>query len=214
MPAEKLEPVRIDLDYARVESCEEEGFIVEMNGHAFTARKAVACLVEPEPGDLVMVSTDSFGRSYVLSVLERETNGDVSLAFDNDVEIKLKNGRLRAAAQDGIDLVSAGNVSMVSAGLSISSLLAELNVHRTSFVGGLLEGHVDKIKMVGQTCESIFERVSQKVKNSYRWVSGLDQVKAEHMSYLVKKLMSLRGKYSVITAEEDVRVDGKHILMG
>ena len=77
-----------------------------------------------------------------------------------------------------------------------------------------MQGQIAKIKLIGQTCDSVFERVSQRVKRSYRWVDELDQLKAGQLNYLVKTLMSLRGKYSVLTAQEDVRIDGDKILMG
>ena len=42
----------------------------------------------------------------------------------------------------------------------------------------------------------------------------LDQLEAGQLDHRAKKLLSLRGKYSVITAEKDVRIDGDKILMG
>jgi hypothetical protein len=130
------------------------------------------------------------------------------------VELKTRDGRFSIAAQNGIDLVTAKDTSMVSAELSVSSMQAEVNIQHLTFFGMFLQGQIERIKLIGQACDSIFERVSQRVKRSYRWVEELEQLRAGQLNYLVKKLMSLRGKYSVLTAEEDVRIDGDKILMG
>jgi hypothetical protein len=134
--------------------------------------------------------------------------------FEGDVEFKAKEGRFRVAAQEGIDLVTAKDTALVSPELSINSIQADVSIQHLSFFGTFLQGQIERIKLIGEACDSIFERVSQRVKRCYRWVDELDQLKAGQLNYLVKKLMSLRGKYSVLTAEEDVRIDGDKILMG
>jgi hypothetical protein len=130
------------------------------------------------------------------------------------VDLKTKNGRLRLAAQKGLDLVSAGETAIVSGELSINSLQAEINIQRLSFFGTFLKGQVEKIKLIGQACDSVFERASQNVKRCFRRVEEVDQLNAGQIDYKAKKLMSLRGKYSILTAQEDVRIDGDKILMG
>ena len=110
--------------------------------------------------------------------------------------------------------MSAKDTALTSAQLSVNSVQAEVNIQQLSFFGNFLQGQIQKIKLIGQTCDSFFERVSQRVKRCYRRVEELDQLTAGQLNYRVKKLMSLRGKYSVLTAEEDVRIDADKILMG
>ena len=202
------------LEYCSVTDSEGRFFTVETASETLTAKKSVNCLVEPLPGDTVLISRTDSGRCYILGVLERAEAGPSTLVFDGDVELKTTDGRFSVAAQDGIDLVTAKDTSMVSAELSVNSMEAEVNIQHLSVFGMFLEGQIERIKLIGQACDSIFDRVSQRVKRSYRRVEELDQLKAGQLSYFVKKLMSLRGKYSVLTAEEDVRIDGDKILMG
>jgi len=118
------------------------------------------------------------------------------------------------AAQEGIDLVSAKDTALISAQLSVNCVQAEVTIQHLSFFGNFLQGQIQKIKLIGQACDSVFERVSQRAKRCYRRVEDLEQLTAGQLNYRVKKLMSLRGKYSVLTAEENVRIDGDKILMG
>jgi hypothetical protein len=162
----------------------------------------------------VLISETPSAECYVLSILDRSAEGPSTLSFDGDVELNARSGRVRVAAQEGIDLVSAGDTQLVSSSLSVSTLQAEVTAQDLSFFGTLFQGQIDRIKLMGQTCDSVFERVSQKAKRSYRRIEELEHVAAGQLTCQVKKLLSLRGKYSVLTAEEDVRIDGDKILMG
>jgi hypothetical protein len=212
--ARVLKSEEVLLEYGRVTGSEGRFFTVETGSAKLKATKSVSCLVEPVTGDTVLISVAPSGRCYVLGILEREDIGPASVVFEGDVEFKAKEGRFRVAAQEGIDLVSAKDTVLVSPELSINSVQADVSIQQLSFFGTFLEGQIERIKLIGEACDSIFERVSQRVKRCYRWVDELDQLKAGQLNYLVKKLMSLRGKYSVLTAEEDVRIDGDKILMG
>jgi hypothetical protein len=213
-PACVLDGEHVALEYGRVIWCEEGEFTVETDSGTVEARKSINCLVEPLAGDAVLVSQAGWRGNYVLAILEREVMAPTTLVFDGDVELKSEIGRVRVAAQEGIDLVSAGRTNIVSRRLAIHSGEADINVPRLSFFGSLLQAQVATIKLLGQTCDSVFERTSQRVRWSYRWVEELEHLTAGQFRCLAKKLLSLRGKYSVITAEEDVRIDGDKILMG
>ena len=201
------------LEYGTVKLAEGDAFRVAAESGAVTAKRSFSCLVEPLSGDTVLVSRAASG-CYILAILERHGNQHACLAFKGDADLRVKQGRLRVAAQEGIDLVTAKDTALVSPELSVNSVQAEVSIQHLSFFGAFLQGQIAKIKLIGQTCDSVFERVSQRAKRSYRWVEELEQLTAGQLSYLVKKLMSLRGKYSVLTAQEDVRIDGDKILMG
>jgi hypothetical protein len=212
--ARVLDSEQAFLEYGKVIGSEDRYFTVETDRAEMQATKSVSCLVEPLPGDTVLVSQTASGKCYVLSILEREDQGPTSLAFDGDVDLRAREGRLRLAAQEGIDLVSAKDTALISAQLSVNSVQGEVSIQHLSFFGNFLQGQIQKIKLIGQACDSVLERVSQRVKRCYRRVEELDQLTAGQLNYRVNKLMSLRGKYSVLTAEEDVRIDGDKILMG
>jgi len=57
-------------------------------------------------------------------------------------------------------------------------------------------------------------RFSQRVKNAYRRVEGMDQLRAQHIDHAADKTMSLRGENTLMTAKQLVKVDGEQIHMG
>ena len=211
--ARVLENEETFLEYGTVKLAEGGTFRVDAESGDVAGKRSFSCLVEPLAGDTVLVSRAVSG-CYILAILERPGDQHACLAFEGDTDLRVKQGRLQVAAQEGIDLVTAGDAALVSPKLSVNSVQADLSIQHLSFFGTFLEGQIQRIKLIGQTCDSVFERVSQRVKRCYRWVEEVEHLKAGQLSYVVKKLMSLRGKYSVLTAEEDVRIDGDKILMG
>jgi hypothetical protein len=205
----------ISLQYGKVLEPLEPGWLrLETAAGIVKATRAANCLVEPEPGDLALLSADEFGRAYLLAVLERAGQGPVALTFEHDVDLKAPAGRMRIAAGQGVELVAGPELQIAAGKLGLHAAEAEVCVPQMSYYGQFLEAQVERIKLFGEACDSVFERVSQRVQRSYRWVAELDQLHAGHLNYLVKKLMSLRGQYAVVTAEKDVRIDGDKILMG
>jgi hypothetical protein len=213
-PVANLERAAIELDYGVVRDKGGPGLGVDTGGTRVTAERAAGCLIEPEPGDLVLLTRDSFGRSYVLSVLTRANSNATSLDFTGDVALRITRGRLTASATEGVDLAAGGEMNLFAPALNLAAAEADLNVSRLRFVGSILESSIDKIKLAAKTCDSVFERVSQRVQNSYRRITGLENVKAGNLTFAADKLLSLRGRYSAMTAEKDVRIDGDKILMG
>jgi hypothetical protein len=62
--------------------------------------------------------------------------------------------------------------------------------------------------------DSLFERVSQRVKRSFRTVEDIDQLKAKKIDYAAESTLALRAEHAVVHGEELIKVDGKQIQLG
>ncbi|WP_437872626.1 DUF3540 domain-containing protein [Sorangium sp. So ce363] len=213
--ARKQEPrALVTQEFGTVVRADGAALVVETDAGELRAKRAKGCLLEPEAGDLVLVAVATDGRCYVLSVLEREDGAPGSIVADGDLNIKLPAGRLGVAAQDGIGLVSAKEVAVVSAGLSVNAVDGNVALQRLSFVGTLLRAEIGKAKVLAGSLDSVLERLSQRVKRSYRTVEESEQLRAERVDYVAKKTMSLRGENTLVTAQELVKIDGEQIHLG
>jgi hypothetical protein len=83
-----------------------------------------------------------------------------------------------------------------------------------NFLGSAIQGRTGTIKLFARSCDSVFERVTQRAERSYRWVSGLEQLKAGRLNYQVKKLLSMRSKYASLVAKDNVKIDAKQVHLG
>jgi hypothetical protein len=180
----------------------------------YDAQQAVSCLTQPLLGDKVLLVGSFVDGFYVLAVLKREEGQKHTLSFHGEVDFRAEDGRLTIAAQEGMTLASAKDIALASSELDIHSVKSEVSIHRLIFNGGFWLGQVERLKLIATTFDSIVERLSQRIKRSYRTVEDIDQLRAGRLDYLIDKLLSLRGKYAMFTAKEDVKIDAERIHMG
>lgn len=192
---------------------EGRDWMVRTRSGAHRARRAVSCLVEPEVEDRVLLVIEG-DQAWVLAVLERSPGAAVRLAAEGDLSLNLPGGRFTAAAQDGIELVSGSETALVSPDLRIDATRACVSADQLSFLGRLLQGEVEGVKLVAGFFDSILDRLSRRVKRSYRVVEEVDQLRAEQIDYTARKNARIHGQNAILTAQDLVKVDGEQIHVG
>jgi hypothetical protein len=212
--ARKLDQAGVFQDVGTIVREEGPVFVVRTGSGDFRARRAVSCLVEPEVDDYVLVSGAPDGRAWVLAVLEREPGAGASLTADGDLRIKLPAGRFAVVAQEGVDLLSGKDVNVVSGEVKVSAVEGSVTLDRLSYLGSFVRAEVEKIKLAASTFDSVLDRISQKVRRSYRIVAEMDQLRAEQVDHEARQTMSLRARNTLVTAEELVKLDGEQIHLG
>ena len=189
-------------------------FAVETRSGTYEARQAVSCLISPRKNDKVLLMGNFPGDLYILAVLERDAEQKQSLSFQGDVDFTVKSGRLTITSEQGLKFSSARDIDFASPVLNVHSLQSEVHIHRLIFSGNFWLGQVEKIRLIVSAFDAVIERLTQRIKRSYRTIEEIDHLKAGRLDYLVDKLLSLRGKYSMFTAKEDVKIDAERIHMG
>jgi hypothetical protein len=212
--AKKIDPSRVFQEGGAVLRLEGPCVVVETTSGKYRARRAVSCLVAPEPGDRVLVAALEDGTVYVLAILEREEGQATAISVDGDLTVQLPNGRFSVAAQEGVNLISGKDVAIVTGGLEVNAVRGSFAVEHLSFLGTFLQANIEKAKLVAGSLDSSLERLSQRVKRSYRFVEEIDQVRADQIDYAAKKSLSLHARNAMVTAEELVKLDGEQIHVG
>ncbi len=178
------------------------------------ARRAVSCLVEPEAGDRVLLATDEEGQAFVLAVLTRRPGAAVRLGAEGDVTWSLPQGRFSVAAAQGVGLATAGEASIAAATLRVTAADAALHLDEVSFLGRLVHAQVETLKLVASALDQTLERFWHRVKRSYRFVAEQDHVRAGHLDYAAKENAHVRGRNTLVTAEQLVKVDAGQVHLG
>jgi hypothetical protein len=194
----------------------EEGasLSVQAESGTYRARRAFSCLVEPVVGDVVLLSGLPDGACYVLAILEREAEVPARLVTEGDLEVRLPKGRFVVAAQEGVELVSAQQVSVTAGGVRVNADEGHVVLRQLSLLGSFVRAEFDTIKVFAESCDSAFDRLLQRVKRSYRFVSEHDQVRAAQIDYTAENNATLRGGNTLISAKDLVKVDGEQIHLG
>jgi hypothetical protein len=189
--------------------------VVETETREVRAKRATSCLLEPAPGDLVLIAGVDMGRqAYVLAVLEREEGAPATLVADGDLDIKLPGGSFGVVASESVRMVASKEVSVVSGAIHVNAVDGSVALERLSFLSKFIRAEVGRAKIFGETVDSVLERVSQRLKRSYRIVEECDHVRAEQIDYAAKKRLSLHGENALVTAQHLAKIEGDQIHLG
>lgn len=196
----------------RVKIKDDNCFWLETSRGLHKAKKSVSCLIEPLVFDEVLLSFNHNKNTYILAVLERERDVQSDIIFESDVSIKVKNGDLGFVAQK-LDL-KGNDIDLASKNLDIRSLRGKASISDFAFLGRVFRGNINAVKIISKTMSSITERLTQKARQSYRWIEDLELTEAGRLRFSVKDSLFMKGKRSSLIAEKKVKIDGEKIHLG
>lgn len=151
------------------------------------ARAAKSCLVAAEAGDRVLCSTDG-DLVHVLAVI---SGGETTtIATPNKLEIAAPELAVRAK----------------SALLSLDALRVFGRSVDATFGG--------KASIMAERIESRASRIVQRAKDAYRFVEGLDQLRAGNVDVRAEGLAAVRGENTIVSARVLAKLDGEQVKIG
>jgi hypothetical protein len=220
--ARKLSSVESEQEWPSKGTMQEHGVILRINGRSIIvrspsgeveAKRAHSCLVEPLVGDYVLVSCSSRKDAYVLAVLEREVGVATTLEVEGDLRIA-PVGRVTIASPLGIDLESTQEVRVTSNHLEVDAQRGSFVINQLSLLSGKVEAQMARARVIGEALDSVFQRVSQTVKRSFRVVEETDHLEARDVQWSSTETMSIHSKNTLLTSDELVKLDGTQIHLG
>jgi len=168
-------------------------------------RRAFSCLVEPQPGDTVLVANIG-GEPMVLAVLVRPGLGDAILALPDPA------AALTVRAQ-AVSIEAATLIEMAAPDIGLRARGLRLTADAFSVIAKLALLAGDKLRSLARDQMTSAERIS--VQATQR-VTNIDEVDIERARIRVKEadLSSARAQTAVVQARDDLRFDGKRVLIG
>lgn len=200
-------------EYGAVLRVDGSAYIVETDDGEVRARRATSCLLEPATGDLVLLAAVKSAH-YILAVLDREEGAPSRLVSDGDLQIRSQSGSLGLAAPGGVHVISGKDLSMAASTFRVQAKEGHVALELFSFISKMARGEVDRAKLIGRSLDSALERLSQRVKRSYRIVEEADHVRADRIDYAAKGNLALHGENAKITGAHVVKIDGDQIQVG
>jgi hypothetical protein len=206
--ARKIEVKAVYQQYGEVVGLEGELVTVRTPLADVSARRAASCLLAPAVGDRVLLVVEERGESFVLAVLEQRDASAATIAVEGDLTLRSIKGKVSVAAHDGIDLVTAAALRLAGAAIDVAA------AEGISVIGSAVKAELDKVKLVATSLDSILERVSQRVKRSYRVVEELDHLQARHLDYTASGNAHVHGKNALVSADDLVKLNADQIHVG
>lgn len=187
-------------------------WVVEMPTGLKYADKAFSCMVEPQSGDKVLVSS-SGNTGYILAVLER-SDPDMTLNFPGNVELRTDAGAVQVKASDRVSISAVNRLDLVSAHCDISASRTDLTNHQLRVTSESVEAKTGSVKWFGKRLDSVVNRITQHAQYVMRNIEGVETLNAGNLLQTVRNSLSVRSNHATITSKKDMRIDGERIHMG
>ena len=177
---------------------EEEAMVTLDTGEQIHAVQATSCLLAPVIGDTVLVFSGP-EQAFMLSVLTREATvtAEIGVTGAKDVALKTK-GSLALSSPDV--KVSAKRLTILTESLMQTGKQLVSNFSRS------LETYVDKM-LNARTITTTAQSRSSAIKET-------ETLKAGILVQNIDSVATQNSDISMITAEEDVRLDAKRVSVG
>lgn len=176
------------------------------------AERALSCLVAPEVGDTVLLAVPPVGAIYVLAVLARTLDGELSIASDRDIALRSR-GEICIAAARKVETRSA-YVTTTAHRVETSSTEASFSVGKLEIVAAVVHANAERVKSVLGMFDAVLERVSQHVKRSYKFVEEVEIKRAREVDVHVERSYRLRTQNTLMDAEQIVKVQAEQVHLG
>lgn len=213
--ARNIEPPRLALGYATVASRNGDDVIIHTSTGRTSARKAFGCLLIPEAGDQVLISEDNFGRSYVLSVLERSDDlAESRIALNGPTRIEVTDGDMTLTAESGLEMTSPAHIAMAAVELDVHAGRAEIAIEETHMTGKSFSAGIERIRTVARTMDSFIKSWVQRMSSCFRYVGEIDETQAVSSRQLVEGTLTVQTGNSVHMAEGHIKIDAEQIHLG
>jgi Protein of unknown function (DUF3540) len=183
------------------------------DGGIHLARIAVGCLIQPEPGDRVLIASAD-GALWVLTVLDRTSNAPVRLGAEGDIDIVSASGEIKLLAAESVTIDAGKNARIAAPEVELHAGIGRFVIEELTQVGRSARYFVDRIRSMGDVLESFAEHVLVKAKRGSRFIAESDQMRAGAIDHRAEGTLQLHAETSFITADTVVRVDADQIHMG
>jgi hypothetical protein len=198
---------------ATVKGVSTQSLMIELDVGVMNARTAFSCLVAPIVGDSVLVNRS--GNDYfVLSVLERHTDQNMTLAFPASVKMTASKGQMDFSASSDINLLSTSTTRLLAQQISMASADLTLNTGKLSANATDIESHSQTAKLYTHMLSTVAKQMSQKTEVLIRWVEKVETLNIGNLIQNIRQNYTSHANQAVITASKDMRIDAERIHMG
>ena len=193
---------------------ENGSYVVDCDGYEWQVLRAASCLLEPMPGDTVLISGPDPQQCYLIAVITQAQIEQSHLRFAGDVHLVSEKGSVVLHAEQDLALQGGQQLSLDSASLRLNTQQANCAVQDMNYMGSKVKASVARLSFVGKVYEAVLDRMTHIASHIFRHAEQVEHVRARHQDCEVESVMRLKAGQALITGKELVKVDGDQIHMG
>lgn len=194
-------------------SADTEAMSVDLSGKIIQAKKMFSCLVDPEPGDIVLCTQNENGLVYILGIIERPVSKKMNVTFPCDTQIMTRQGNLNIVSPKAVTIAS-NQVSCFSQQAIHKSRNAVISYDNITASGTELQASFKTVRLISHLINTMASQVIDKFKGYVRCTKENDMVKAGQLTRSAERLYAVDSKHTMMKSRKTTIIDGEKILMG
>jgi len=188
--------------------------VEDESGTAWTCRRAASCLLQPQPGDTVMISGPDRLRVWLIAVVEQADATASRIDAPGNVVLASATGSVSIESASDVRLRAVGAVDMQAAQWKLEADLAQCRVDEMHYTGRQADATVGHTRIFGKVFETVADRVMQMARSAFRIVDETEQVRVGQMDVEAEHSVRIHGQHTLVTGTDLVKVDASQIHMG
>jgi hypothetical protein len=117
-------------------------------------------------------------------------------------------------ASDTVELVGATSASIEAPNIKLQGLRGQASFAELALTACVTAVKTGKLSLVAATIDTVAERITQRVKDCFRWVARTDSTKAGQVSISAEHRLDLKAGDASLVARHGVKIDGDKIHLG
>lgn len=198
---------------ARVVAAGPDGLRVRTASGVYEASVALSCVYQPEVDDEVVLAVPSRGALYVVTVLRRPSDRPLRAICDRALSFVVAEG-FSVVAGESVSLQATKALELGADELGVRARRGSIFFEALESFAGSVSSEAGRVRRVLGTLDTFVERVTERIGRSHRVVEGLDAHRAGQLDLRAESTLTARGRHTVVSAEELVKVDGEQIHLG
>ncbi|HAJ26543.1 MAG TPA: hypothetical protein DCG53_04755 [Syntrophus sp. (in: bacteria)] len=203
----------LSLAYGLVMEWEEDRYRIDTDdGASLWVRKAEGCLLQPDIGDRVLITADADAGGYILMVLDK-VGACYEMVFSGEASLRTETGPLKLQA-DNVIVRGDKSVVLEAPDIEITGISGRVRFAACSLLASIMEVRSKRAVQVVDILDSVIGRVTERVRDSFRWIENLEQIRAGRIRTIVNDRFTVKAGHASLISEEEVAIDGKKIHIG
>lgn len=201
------------VDTARVIGRDNLEFLLVTAGTlTLRAYKAAGCLLQPEDNDTVLIVRNAQEGNFILTVLVRDQSAG-RVMLPGDTTLCAEGGNLRLAG-DTIEIRGEKVAAVMAPAIKLQGVKGEALFADLSLTACCAALQAGKLSLVAATIDTVAERITQRVRDCFRWVARMDSTRAGQVSINATDRFDVSAEDASLVAECDVKIEGDKIRLG
>ena len=193
---------------------EPDSYAVWLRDEEVSAHRAAGCLLDPEPGDRVLLVGLAGEPLRILSVLARASGETARLTFPSGLDLAVSGKPLAIRSPEGVVLETDASLRVACGDCGIRAGSVSLTARTMSWAGEACSFVAGTFRVAARLLETLSGHLETKAKSAFRQIETVDHTRTGQTTLETDSLYSLRTGDALIEARNLAKIDAEQVHLG